>query len=246
MGLARPRAMWTKFAGLNRRTQNLSELSSKPLWSAPSTSRGRWPLGWRSEGQRPTSSTSIGSARSVAELQCHEFSDAAQRVSRRRDSRPLRVRSCTPWARSLPPCVRGHPDHVARERRGGHLPLPARRRATLAQVTGGRSGARGRRDLRDPDRGHGRRPRRDQERRRARGYNPARARALLKAMREASGGVGLVCPLASERAMARGVRTWLRRAGVNRPAPAHHEQRLRSRHSRSWLFRPFPGPMTLL
>jgi integrase len=41
---------------------------------------------------------------------------------------------------------------------------------------------------------------------------------LLKAMREATGGHALVCPLASERAMARGLRTWLRHAKIDRPA----------------------------
>lgn len=41
---------------------------------------------------------------------------------------------------------------------------------------------------------------------------------LLKAMRAASKGVGLVCPLPSMRMMARGLRTWLRHAGVDRPA----------------------------
>ncbi len=41
---------------------------------------------------------------------------------------------------------------------------------------------------------------------------------LLTAMHDATGGKGYVCPLPSERAMARGLRTWLRHAGVDRPA----------------------------
>jgi integrase len=42
---------------------------------------------------------------------------------------------------------------------------------------------------------------------------------LLEEMHEASGGEGLVCRgIASQRAMARGLRTWLRKAGVTRTA----------------------------
>jgi integrase len=47
---------------------------------------------------------------------------------------------------------------------------------------------------------------------------PEPLRPLLKVMREATGGKGLVCPLPSERTMARGLRRWLTNAGVDRPA----------------------------
>jgi len=41
---------------------------------------------------------------------------------------------------------------------------------------------------------------------------------LLKALRDATGGVGLVCPLPAFRTMARGLRRWLKHAGVTRAA----------------------------
>jgi integrase len=48
---------------------------------------------------------------------------------------------------------------------------------------------------------------------------PAPLLPLLREMHEAAGAEGLVCRgIASQRAMARGLRTWLRKAGVTRAA----------------------------